>query len=113
MEDGILTNQKFDLIYTMLVLHHVIKVDMVINHLYSMLNHNGYLCIIDLDKEDGTFHDSNFVGHNGFDPTELIKQIEMAGFSNTEYIINHYIDKQMPDGSIKSYPVFMMTVQKK
>ena len=46
--------EKFDLIYTSLTLHHILNTEKIIKIFYNLLNENGLLCIIDLDKEDET-----------------------------------------------------------
>ena len=46
----------------------------------------GYLCIVELDEEDGGFHqgEENFEGHNGFRQTELVKILEEIGLEEVE-----------------------------
>ena len=78
--------EKFDLIYTSLTLHHIIDTEKIIKKFYSLLNENGMLCIIDLDKEDGSFHinQKDFNGHNGFEHRYMENIFESVGFSNIE-----------------------------
>ena len=49
-----------------------------------MLNENGILCVIELDKEDGKFHmnEINFDGHNGFEHDVMESTFKNAGFNN-------------------------------
>ena len=51
---------------------------------YDLLQDGGQLCIVDLDKEDGSFHsqESNFLGYNGFEQKELSQLLEQVGFNN-------------------------------
>ena len=44
---------KFDLIFTQMVLHHVIDIEKIIKKFYTLLNPGGYLAIADLYPEDG------------------------------------------------------------
>lgn len=78
--------EKFDLIYTSLTLHHIIDTEKIIKIFYNLLNKNGMLCIIDLDKEDGSFHinQKDFRGHNGFEHRYMENIFESVGFSNIE-----------------------------
>lgn len=76
--------EKFDLIYTSLTLHHVLDIENIVKIFYSLLNKNGILCIIELDKEDGSFHGDvkNFKGHNGFLHKDIENTLRKVGFSN-------------------------------
>ena len=76
--------EKFDLIYTSLTLHHILDIEKIIKIFYDLLNENGMLCIIDLDKEDGSFHinQKDFNGHNGFEHRYMENIFESVGFSN-------------------------------
>ncbi len=76
--------EKFDLIYTSLTLHHILDIEKIIKIFYNLLNENGSLCIIDLDKEDGSFHinHKDFNGHNGFEHTYIENIFKSAGFSS-------------------------------
>lgn len=76
--------EKFDLIYTSLTLHHILDTERIIKIFYDLLNENGALCIIDLDKEDGSFHinHKHFNGYNGFEHRYIENIFESAGFSN-------------------------------
>ena len=55
-----LINKKFDLIYTVLALHHIEDVDAILMKFYNLLKENSYLSIADLDEEDGSFHADTF-----------------------------------------------------
>lgn len=84
-----LTNQmyleeKFDLIYTSLTIHHILDIEKIIKTFYNLLNPKGTLFITELDKEDGSFHinHKNFNGHNGFQHEVMEQALANAGFSN-------------------------------
>ena len=49
-------NDYFEVIYTLLTLHHIKNLDMILSKFNQMLSVNGYLIIADLEKEDGSFH---------------------------------------------------------
>ena len=80
----IYTQEKFDVIYTSLTLHHIVDVKSIIEKLYNLLNKNGILCIIELDKDDGSFHmnSKGFNGHNGFEHQYIETILKNTGFSN-------------------------------
>lgn len=78
--------ERFDLVYTLLVLHHIHDTERVLQGFHALLKPHGILCIADLDKEDGTFHaDSDFHGHNGFERDELEEKITQAGFAHVHF----------------------------
>ena len=67
--------EKFDLIISSMTFHHIKDIEKTINLLRDKLKENGFLCIADLESEDGTFHDkgNNGVYHFGFDIDNLSK----------------------------------------
>lgn len=101
-------NRKFDLIYNQMVMHHVDDIAAMINKFYHLLNTDGYLAIADLFTEDGSFHGAGAKVHLGFDPEELTKTLNEAGFRNVGYETAFVINR--PAG--QSFPVFLMTGQK-
>ncbi len=74
--------ERFDLIVTVLTLHHVEDLDLVLGRFADMLDFNGQLCIVDLDAEDGSFHGEGFSGHHGFDRDGLADRLRAAGFDD-------------------------------
>ncbi|MFP4164284.1 MAG: class I SAM-dependent methyltransferase [Chitinispirillaceae bacterium] len=100
---------KFDLIYSQMTLHHVEDVPQILKVFAGMLNKPGYLCIADLDKEDGGFHGENFSGHKGFCRSELTRMAQAAGFRDTEISTALQIPRQREDGSTREYSMFLLT----
>ena len=79
---------------------------MFIQKAKKSLNVGGYLCINDLVKEDGTFHDehkNDGVEHFGYDKEELCQLIVDNGFELIEYKIV-YTDNR----NNKEYPIFQI-----
>ena len=72
--------ERFDVVVASLVLHHVHELDRVLSGFAALLAPGGRLCVADLDREDGTFHD--FDGHEGFDRAELAERLTAAGFAD-------------------------------
>lgn len=102
-------DQKYDLIFTMLTLHHIVDVKAILKQFRNHLNPNGQLVIIDLEQEDGSFHDGPFEGHLGFDRQELESWLVETGFQVTDYDICYTITKMSQEQEEKSYPLFMLT----
>ena len=78
---------RFDLIYTLMTLHHIQDTAIILSSFHALLNPGGHLCIADLDKEDGSFHSHqpDFDGHNGFDRQALSKLLARYGFTNVHF----------------------------
>ena len=104
---------KFNVIYSLMTLHHIHDLNKVSKIFHSLLETNGYLCITDLVKEDGSFHADHpdFVGHNGFDKNELTKILLNNGFKTEYYNISYIIEKELKNET-KKYPLFLMICKK-
>ena len=72
-------SERFDLIVSSMVMHHVRRLPEVLAAFARMLADGGHLCLADLDREDGSFHTHDFDGHHGFDRGELATALEQAG----------------------------------
>jgi predicted TPR repeat methyltransferase len=100
--------ERYDLIYSMLTLHHIENIRMILEKFNQLMNPGGLLILIDLEKEDGSFHDYEFQGHLGFDRKELEKKLNRVGFSPIHYEICYTIDKEMENGKVRGYPLFLL-----
>lgn len=105
-------SMKCDMVYTLMTMHHIINIEKVIKVFHKMLNPQGYLCIADLDEEDGSFHGNDFVGHKGFNQDELLKTLESHGFKRLSSAICYQNIRKLENGQIKKYPIFLMITQK-
>jgi len=99
---------RFDLIFTQMVLHHVADIENIIKKFYSLLNPDGHLAIADLYPEDGSFHEEGFSGHKGFDPAELSGILKKQGFLNISHRKCYVIDRKVSDTEMKHYDVFLL-----
>lgn len=75
-------DERFDLIVTVMAMHHVTEVDRVLGRFADLLAVGGHLCVVDLDAEDGSFHGEGFSGHHGFDRHDLTARLHAAGFDD-------------------------------
>ncbi|MCK7460603.1 MAG: methyltransferase domain-containing protein [Sphingobacterium sp.] len=72
--------EKFDLLITQMVLHHVADLDNIFKKFKGMIVPGGCLAIADLYTEDGSFHGEGFTGHKGFDTDILADLLRLTGF---------------------------------
>lgn len=109
-----LPDARFDLIYTMMTLHHIPDTRHILRQFHSLLNPDGYLCVADLDKEDGSFHGHDVEDvHKGFDREELAILAEEIGFTNISFSTAYKMEREMNEkGETKIFPIFMMVAQK-
>ncbi|MBM4190397.1 MAG: class I SAM-dependent methyltransferase, partial [Betaproteobacteria bacterium] len=103
--------QRFDLIYTSMTLHHVPDTARILALFHDLLKPGGYLCIADLDLEDGSFHGLEYDVHPGFDRTALAGLAQAAGLAAARFRTVFEIVKERASGQ-RAYPVFLLTTQK-
>jgi len=105
-------DHEFDIIYTALTLHHIADVETILKRFYTMLKKSAFLCIADLDTEDGSFHGPDFKGHLGFDRNEMENLFKEAGFKNIKVETCYTIKRLNEQNQNVAYPVFLMTGEK-
>jgi len=103
--------ERYDIIYSLMTLHHVPDTEAILRRFHAALETNGRLCIADLDAEDGSFHGAGFDGHHGFDRGRLGAMAREAGFATVDFSTAHAIEKTV-DGRPHRYPVFLMVARK-
>lgn len=102
---GNVPDEHFDLVVTVMTLHHVPNLTPVLAGFAKLLDDGGHLCVVDLVKEDGSFHRGrDFHGHHGFDTGDLSARLEAAGFTDVRVEQIH----QMVKGGA-TYPLFLAT----
>ena len=105
---------RFDLVFAVMSFHHIRDTERLLKIIARVLKPGGFFCLIDLEKEDGSFHSHipGFDGHNGFDREELKKQLTGAGLSVLSNRLVNEMKKPGPDGRERSYPLFFMKAVK-
>ena len=105
--------ERYDLTYSLMTLHHIQDANGILVKFRDLLIPHGYLLVADLDKEDGTFHtDGTTDVHLGFERDELRKTVENMGFENVIFSTAYEIKKKIGHEE-KTFPVFLMTAQKR
>ncbi len=105
--------ETFDLIFSSMTMHHIEDVAPLVRTFRCMLKPGGWLALIDLDAEDGSFHGGDVPGvmHRGFDREALQAELRAAGFVETNACTAHTIGKTAADGRVSQYPVFLITAR--
>ena len=102
-------DDRFDLLVTVMTLHHILDLPPVLAGFARMLDHGGHLCVVDLEEEDGSFHDDDaFEGHHGLARSLLSDLAERAGFTPPSFQHIYDIDK---DGT--PYPMFLAVCRRR
>ncbi len=99
----------FELVYTHMTLHHITNYREMLQLFHAMLSPGGWLCIADLDLEDGSFHGDGFDVHHGFDRDDLRNIAELLGFAEIRFTTIFEIEKATSSGQVQRYPVFLMS----
>jgi tRNA (cmo5U34)-methyltransferase len=109
-----LPEDRFDLIFSGMALHHVKDVGGLLDKFFQLLNPGGMVAVADLDMEDGGFHgDIPDVFHLGFDRQELMDQFEQKGFTAIKTTTAHVMKKEnVVTGEEAEFPIFLITAQK-
>jgi 2-polyprenyl-3-methyl-5-hydroxy-6-metoxy-1,4-benzoquinol methylase len=103
---------RYDVVCALLVLHHVADTAALLEKLHAALEPGGYLCLSDLDAEDGSFHGPGFQGHDGFDRAALAGQLARAGFEEVRFEDAFQIRKPNPGGGMGTFPAFLAVGRK-
>jgi ubiquinone/menaquinone biosynthesis C-methylase UbiE len=98
---------RYDLVFSMMTLHHVTDVPRGLAAFHELLNPGGYLCIADLDAEDGSFHGPEIDVHHGFARDALRVALTEAGFVDIT-VGDCFVVERGP----RRYPVFLACCRK-
>lgn len=79
-------SNQIDCILSSMVFHHIPDIRSQLYELSKVLTSKGELFIVDLDKDDGSFHkdEVGFEGHNGFDRDEFCEILTSMSFEIIE-----------------------------
>jgi ubiquinone/menaquinone biosynthesis C-methylase UbiE len=103
---------RFDLIVSSMVLHHIADVPQLLHRLRPALRPGGWIALADLDTEDGTFHaDPTGVYHRGLAREDVCRWLQEAGFTDARAVDAHRIKRPGADGAPHEYGVFLVTAR--
>ena len=99
----------YDAIVSSMAFHHIRHVDALLTHLFHALKTPGYLCVADLDPDQGEFHgDPTGVFHFGFERAALKSWFERAGFSRIADVTATDVTKPNRRGEVRRFGIFLM-----
>lgn len=101
--------EPFDLVISLLVLHHLQDTDKALAAIHRLLRPGGRMALADLDAEDGSFHgrEAEGIHHLGFDRDAVAAAATHAGFEAVEVRTATELER---DG--RRYPLFLLTGQR-
>jgi 2-polyprenyl-3-methyl-5-hydroxy-6-metoxy-1,4-benzoquinol methylase len=114
LDRGDTLSGSYDLVMSNMTLHHVKELKPLFYQFQSIIVPGGYLCIADLDLDDGLFHDDKTgVFHSGFDRAAMREVFVEAGFENIQDITAAEVMKPTSKGEMGRFTIFLMTGQKR
>lgn len=97
--------ERFDLCTSLMALHHVPDTAAALAAMAALVQPGGHLALVDLDAEDGTFHDDPAAEvHHGFPRDALAAAVGAAGFRDVALATVHVMEKRG-----RRYPLFLLT----
>jgi cyclopropane fatty-acyl-phospholipid synthase-like methyltransferase len=114
LDEGDTIEGSYHLITSSMAFHHIRDIPPLLDQFHRVLVPFGYLCIADLDLDDGQFHGGNNDGvfHDGFDRSELRRMFIGAGFDDIRDRTAATVVKPVPGGT-RPFTIFLMTGRKK
>jgi ubiquinone/menaquinone biosynthesis C-methylase UbiE len=114
IEKGDILEGTYNLVVASMTLHHVKETEPLIELFYRLTSPLGYICIADLDPDDGQFHGVNdTVFHDGFDRAVLGQILQKAGCEDIRIRTAATVVKPNSGGEVRSFGVFLIVGQKK
>ena len=98
---------RFDLVVSLMALHHVPEPAAALVRLGAATDPGGWIALVDLEAEDGSFHGEGFGGHHGFEEEQLRGLLEAAGYGPASFSRVHAVTK---DG--RDYPLFLAVARR-
>lgn len=102
-------DESFDLIVSGFAMHHVEDTNKLIQTFAGHLKTGSRLALVDVDKEDGSFHgdDDKGVFHKGFDREALKILMKKHSFKNIDIVTAHNFEWEG-----RKYSAFLATAMK-
>lgn len=103
---GTVLDERFDLVYSSMMLHHVAEAGRMLGRMGELLKPEGRVALVDLLAEDGSFHGDTEVPHHGFGEGQLAALAAGAGLRLASFETIHAIAKHDT-----TYPLFLAILE--
>ncbi len=116
LEEGSTSRLKgpYDIVMSSMTLHHVKDTGALVAKFGEIVKPGGFLCLADLDPDNGLFHEDNTgVFHFGFDREMIKSEYVSAGFTDIKDVTAVEVVKPGADGVERKFTVFMIYGRKK
>jgi len=100
------SGETFDFIFSAMAMHHMADTRAVVANLARLLAPGGWVALVDLCAEDGSFHQDTVVPHHGFDPAALGRCLVKAGLHGAAWRTIHDLERHG-----RRYPLFLLTAK--
>jgi cyclopropane fatty-acyl-phospholipid synthase-like methyltransferase len=106
-DPAVARDSGYDLVVSAMALHHVPDPRASLEQLFAWLAPGGRLALIDLDTEDGSFHEEGETDvHLGFDRGILREWLEDLGFVDVSLETAFTIERER-EGQNQEFPLFL------
>ncbi len=113
VEKGDVLDGAYDLIVCSMTLHHIRDFKALLEQFYNISSSGAYLCIADLDPDDGQFHgDNDGVIHFGFNREAILLVLQELKFNNIDVRTATEVNRAVPGGGSRLFSIFLITVRK-
>jgi ubiquinone/menaquinone biosynthesis C-methylase UbiE len=114
LDKGDVLEGSYNLIISCMTFHHIKETGALLHQFHKVSAPGGYICIADLDLDDGRFHENNEgVFHFGFDRAGLRSDLIKAGYEDVRDRTAAKIIKPTPDGVNREFTIFLLTGRKR
>jgi ubiquinone/menaquinone biosynthesis C-methylase UbiE len=115
LDKGDVLSGIYHIVVSSMTLHHVKEVRPLLAQFYKIVKPSGFLCIADLDTDDGQFHGNDATGvfHSGFDRAELRQDFIHAGFDDVRDMTAAEVVKPVSTKEMRRFTVFLMVGRKR
>jgi len=104
---------EFDLIVSSMTFHHIRDISSLLKAMAGITRPSGQIAVIDLDPDNGKFHNSNEgVFHFGFDRNVMKKYLLEAGYVSVQDKTAAIMQKTSSTGDLRDFSIFIVTGRK-
>ena len=111
LQVDVLPEERFGLICSLLALHHIPDTRDLLRKFHALLEPGGWVALLDLEPEDGSFHGPGVEVHQGFEQRAFQEDLKRSGFSRVSLSRPFQIQRE-PERGGGRYPVFLAVGKK-